>query len=85
MDKTNAYQRVSHQAHRFIESLCDLGYVDHKHRQQIFENLLTESKSAEIELAEVRRLLAVIFFDGRIKLSQGQKDMLKREWALLFG
>ena len=85
MDKTNAYQRVSHQAHRFIESLCDLGYVDHKHRQQVFEHLLTESSSEKIELAEVRRLLAAFFFDGRIKLSQGQKDMLKREWAFLFG
>ena len=33
----------------------------------------------------IRRLLAAFFFDGRIKLSQGQMDMLKREWAFLFG
>ena len=84
MANPNSYQRVTHQAHKFIETLCDLGYVDHKHRQQIFEHLLTESKSEKIELEEVRRLLAIFFFDGRIKLTQGQKDMLKREWAFLF-
>ena len=84
MEQTAAYRRVTNQAHRFIESLCDLGYLDHKQRHQIFNHLLNESDSVVIELSEVRRLLALFFFDGRIQLTKGQKEMLKREWAFLF-
>ena len=85
MQPGTIYRRLTPQAHRFIESLCDLGYLENKHKALIFERILKNPGTHHIGLTELKRILAIFLFEGNVQFSKAQEEMLKREWPQLFG
>ena len=85
MQPETIYRRLTPQAHRFIESLCDLGYLEHKHKALIFKRILKTPGSNSIDLTELKRILAIFLFEGNVQFSKAQEEMLRREWPQLFG
>lgn len=79
------HRRLSSEAYKFIDSLCDLGYLESKQRQVVFDRILKERTEERIELPVVKRILAAFLFEENPSFSEGQQEMLLREWPLLFG
>lgn len=73
----------------FLELLQDLGHLDDVLFEQVLESiskaLVPEGAThVLVSLDDVRRLVASMLMEQEAKLEDPQRQLLEREWALLF-
>ena len=73
----------------FLELLQDLGHLDDALFEQVLESiskaLVPEGAThVLVSLDDVRRLVASMLMEQEAKLEDPQRQLLEREWALLF-
>lgn len=75
----------------FLELLQDLGHLDETLVEQIIESLApglgaeVGETPVKVEYEDVRRGVARLLLDEQVRLPTPQRELLTKEWLLLFG
>ncbi|MEC7987838.1 MAG: hypothetical protein VX278_21910 [Myxococcota bacterium] len=83
--KPPVHLQLTKEAQQFLDLLSNLGYLDSKSLQQLYQQLLhLRNHSGNIELDEVKRCTAEMLFHEKETLPKRVQRYLKADWNLLF-
>ena len=77
--------KFSPEAQKYLKVLRDLNYLRPEISEPLFKKVLHHNRhSSQIELEELKRYVAIVFFEHRKALPQRTQNFLYKDWNMLF-
>ena len=75
----------SPEAQKYIQVLRALNYLRPEISEHLFKKILHHNRhSNQIELEELKRYVAIVFFDHRETLPPRTQNFIHKDWKMLF-
>ena len=77
--------QFSPEAQKYLKVLRDLNYLRPEISEPLFKKVLHHNRhSAQIELDELKRYVAIVLFEHKDALPQRTQTFLHKDWSMLF-